>query len=106
MTTGPAWDVSDPTRPVADFDPDAKRDIPFDWREWLADAGTTYASHVFIAEPPLQVAAHSEAAGVITARVQIVEPYKLHARLPLTCRITGADGQIEDQTVWLRVANK
>lgn len=110
MSTGPAWDLTDPDHPVADFDPNAKRDIPFDWSAWLTDIGSTYAEHEILTDAPLEVLASSAnvSTGVVTVRIRVQdgEPYVLNKKYGVTCRLTAADGQSDDRTVWLRLVQK
>ncbi|KQV85436.1 hypothetical protein [Rhizobacter sp. Root1221] len=107
-TTGSAWDLSNKFKPVARFDLDAVRDIPFDWTSWLADIESAYASHAVIAADGLEVVQTSVAAGVVIARVRVAPDatIKLNSQLRVTCRITAADGQVEDQSVFLKMVEK
>jgi len=110
MTIGAAWDVSDPKKPWALWDPDANIKIPIGVDAWLADLGTTYGSHQVIANAPLQcVAAGSYAAGTIEVRMALVASptYTAGTKYPFTLRITGADGITkDDRTLWLKVAQR
>lgn len=108
MTTGPAWNLSNPLKPVADFDRHATRDIPFEWTLWLADQGTAYASHVIVADLPLACVDSEEAGGVITARVRVVDQAAAVTgrSYPVRCHIVAADGQEDDTTLWLRIVDR
>lgn len=109
-TTGAAWHVSDPDAPApwAWWDPNSIRTIPFDWTEFLADIESEYEAHEVIADPALNVVGSTENDGVINVTVEAVEPSALvlKAYYPVTVRITCADGQVEDQTLRLRVREK
>jgi folate-dependent tRNA-U54 methylase TrmFO/GidA len=104
--TGLAWDLSNPQKPVALFDMDAIRDIPMDWNDWLDDIESTYATHEIICAEGLQCTASSEALGVITATIQ-ADPaiaIKVGAKLGVTWRVTAANGERDDRTVYLKMA--
>jgi len=108
MTTGAYWNVSNPLKPWGYFDPNAVLDIPFDWATWLADIGGTHASHTITADTPLRSTASSEAAGVITVRIEaaVAGVFVIGQKYPVTCHIVTADGQEEDQTVFLKIMEK
>lgn len=105
MTTGAAWNVDDPLKPWALFDPNAIREIPFDWSEWLTDIGSTYLSHTIIVDTGLECTASVHASGVITATIKkatggtLVEGTKYR----VTCRIVAANGEQDDQTLRLKI---
>lgn len=108
MTTGAAWNVSNPLKPWALFDPDATRDIPFEWDLWLADIGSTYGSHTIIVDPNLQCVTSTQAAGIIKVRIKKAVAGTLAAgtKYSVTCRITAANGEVDDQTLWLKIVDK
>lgn len=112
MATGDAWTIDqeapDVLKPWAQFDSDAILDIPFDWSEWLADKGTTYSSHSVITHASLECTQSSQASGVIKVRIKKATAATLVAgtKYEVTCRIVAADGQQEDQTVYLRATSK
>ena len=108
MTTGAAWNLDDPLKPWALFDPDSTRDIPFDWASWLADIGSTYFAHVILPDSNLEHVASAQFAGVIEARIRKASAGTLvvGTKYPVTCRITSTSGEIEDQTLWLKVIEK
>lgn len=118
MTTGAAWNIDqeapDVLKPWANFDADAIRDIPFDWTEWLADIESTYASHTITTHADLECTnpTTGESGGIIKARIQ-----KNPAGDPLLttagkytywvkCHIVAADGQEDEQTLYLRIVAK
>jgi hypothetical protein len=107
-TTGTAWDLSNPDKPVAKFDPDAIRDIPMDWSEWLTDIGSTYSSHLVTAPAPLEMVSSSESSGVITARIKVATAatYTLGTKCPVTYTVTAANGEKDERTVWLKLVQR
>lgn len=108
MTTGNFWNVTNPAKPFGLFDPDGVYDIPFDWSDWLAGLSDTYGSHMIICETGVECTSSAQAAGVITARIDKdpAETLVASAKYGITCRITTTNGQVEDQTVYLKVVEK
>lgn len=104
--TGSYWNVDDPLKPWGLFDPNSVIDVPFDWNDWLAAEGTSYASHTFSSMAGLEVASSTEDGGIITARVQAdgETALKVGKKYSVTCRLTDSGGQVMDQTVWFKVA--
>ena len=106
MTTGAAWNLDNPRKPWAYFDPDATREIPFDWIDWLADIGSTYASHsIIVVAGGLQCSSSSQSGGIITAVIKkaVAGTLTVGQKYAVTCRITAANGEIDDQTVYLKI---
>ncbi len=104
--TGLAWDLANERKPVALFDMNAIRDIPVDWNDWLDDIESTYATHEIICPDGLICSASSEALGVITATIQ-ADPTKtltVGTKLGVTWRVTAANGERDDRTVYLKMA--
>lgn len=108
MATGSAWNVDNPLKPWALFDPDAVRDIPFEWDLWLADIGSTYSNHSATAQAGLEVVSSLEANGIISVRVRKDPAVELIAgqKYSLTCHIEASDGQEDEQTVYLKITEK
>jgi len=108
MATGNFWDVTKPKAPVGEFDPNGIYDIPFDWAAWLTELADTYASHVIIVDAGIEDVSSAQAAGVITVRVQAsgTPALEVGTKYGLTCRITTTSGQVEDQTLFLKVLDK
>lgn len=106
--TGEAWNLDNPKKPWALFDPDAKRNIPMDWNDWLDDIGSTYASHEIICATGLQCSASGEALGVITATIEAdpAETLQVGSKLGVTFRITAANGEFDDRTVYLKITDR
>ena len=108
MATGEAWNLDDPKKPVALFDPNAIRDIPFEWDVWLSDIQSSYASHSFTAAPGLTVVSSVQSGGIIKVRIKKdpVLPLVVGQTYSLTCHIIAADGQEEDQTLYFKISEK
>lgn len=108
MTTGSAWNIDTPEKPVALFDPDAIRDIPVEIGDWLDSMGTTYASHEVLTAAPLQCLSSAHDAGVVLVRMSLVASpaYSPGTKYPFTLRIVGADGQQDDRTLWLKIKDR
>lgn len=108
MTTGAAWNLDNPLKPWARFDKDAIREIPFDWTAWLADIGSSYASHSIICATGLECSASAQASGVITATIKKATAGTLTVgtKYGVTCRIVAANGEQDDQTLYLKIVEK
>jgi hypothetical protein len=108
MPTGAAWDLTDPYKPVARFDKDAIREIPFDWSEWLADIGSAHLSHTIICEAGLECTTSVHATGFVTATIQKAPAatLEINKKYAITCRITAINGERDDQTVYLKIVEK
>jgi len=108
MTTGAAWNVDDPLKPWAYFDPNAIRELPFDWTDWLTDIGSTYSSHTIIVDTGLECTTSTQASGVITATIKKAAAETLTAgtKYGVTCRIVAANGEQDDQTLRLKIFEK
>lgn len=108
MTTGAAWNVDNPYKPWARFDPDAIREIPFDWAAWLTDIGSTYATHTIIPNANLECTTSVQASGVITATIKKAAAGTLTVgtKYGVTCRIVAANGEQDDQTLYLKIVEK
>jgi hypothetical protein len=108
MATGSFWNVTDPLKPWGYHDKDSIILYPFDWNDWLADSITTYASHTATVEAPLEVKSSTHAAGVITVKVGTVlagVPV-VGQKYALKVHIVCANGEEEDQTVYLKIREK
>lgn len=108
MTTGLAWNLSNPLKPVALFDTDSVRDIPINWAAWLTDIESTYASDTYSCSPELEIVSSTQLAGVIKLRVQAKagETLETGKKYWVTSHIIAADGQEDDQTLYLKAAVK
>lgn len=110
MTIGAAWNVDDPAKPWALWDPNANIRIPIGVDDWIAELSTTYGSHQVIAAAPLECAeAGTYSAGTIVVRMKLVASpvYTAGVKYPFTIRITGVDGvTVDDRTLWLKVKER
>ena len=107
---GDAWNIDDPTKPWALWDPDANVPIPIGLDDWLAEIGATYGSHSIITADPLECAsAGTYAAGTILVRMklQAAPTYTAGVKYPFTVRVVGADGITQDdRTLWLKIKQR
>jgi len=111
MTTGAAWNLDDPKKPWADWDPDANIVIPIFVDDWLAELGVTYGSHSIITASPLQCVNQGlYSAGIIGVRMSLVglpPAFTPGKKYPFTLRIIGNDTLTrDDRTLWLRVKDR
>lgn len=108
MTTGAAWNLDNPLKPWAYFDPDATRDIPFEWDLWLADIESTYASHTITVATGLQVVTSTQSAGVVKVRIKkaVAGTLVVGQKYAVTCHIVASNGEEEDQTLYLKIIEK
>lgn len=105
FVTGGEWRYDDGKRIwVADFDPDAIRDIPVSWVDFFADLGSPYLSHTVIYDAPLVLLGSTATTdGLIKLRMATDGTGTLKSIYPFTVRGVAADGQRDDQTLWLRL---
>jgi hypothetical protein len=108
MATGAAWNVDNPLKPWAYFDPHAVRDIPIEWAAWLTDIGSTVSTVTATAQEGLEVVSVTLVSDVAVVRVRKDPDAALIAggKYWVTCHIVAADGQEDDQTVYLKIAEK
>lgn len=109
MTTGQAWNLDNPLKPWAYFDADAIRDIPFEWDLWLADIGSTHASHtITVAAGGLECVSSSQSGGVIKARIKKATGgiLTLGQKYAVTCHIVAANGEEEDMTLYFKIITR
>lgn len=107
---GAEWDVSDPTKPWALWDPNANIVIPIGVDDWLSQLGVTYGSHSVIAVDPLECAAQGlYSAGTIGVRMKLAAAaeYTSGVKYPFTLRLVGNDTITrDDRTLWLKVKDR
>lgn len=107
-TTGAAWHISNPDapKPWAWFDPQSRRAIPVDFTDYLADIESAYASHVTFSEAGITVVESVEEDGVIVCTVEATggsPALVMGQKYSFTVRLTSTDGQVQDQTLYLRM---
>lgn len=104
------WNVDNPDKPWGKFDINAELDIPFNWADWLADLGLSYASHTIVAESPLEVVGSAHSNGIITAfiKVQAGQTPSINRKYAVTCKIVtdGSPPRKDDRTVYLKMMER
>lgn len=105
MATGSFWNLDDPLKPWGLMDPDDVLTVPYDFSEWLADQGTTYASHNLDPADGLQAATVSPGAGVVQVQVQraVGATLVVGEKYGVTCQIVAADGQKRSKTLYYKI---
>ncbi|MBY0238133.1 MAG: hypothetical protein K2X55_02355 [Burkholderiaceae bacterium] len=105
MATGSFWNVDDPLKPWGLMDPDDVLNIPFDFSEWLADQGSTYASHVVTPAVGIDAVDVSATGGVVLIQVQRSVGVTLAEgqKYGVTCQVVAADGQKRSKTLYLKI---
>ena len=108
MPTGSFWNVDNPLKPWGYHDDESIIIYPFDWATWLSDSGTTYSSHTATVDDPFEVASSTQSGGVINVKVKTKagQTATVGSKYALTCHIVCANGEEEDQTVYLKVREK
>lgn len=111
MTIGAAWNLDDPAKPWALWDPHADVKIPLGLDDWLTvELGTTYGSHQIIAPAPLECAdPGTYASGTVLVRMRLATgaTFVPGQKYPFTVRVTGADTTTkDDRTLWLKVKDR
>lgn len=106
MTTGSFWNTTKEFAPWGYHDKDSVIIYPIDWNTWLADSGTTYASHTVTAELPFEVSASTQAAGIIYATIRKKageDDPTIGQKYYVRCHIVCANGEEQDRTLYLKV---
>lgn len=111
MATGPAWNLDDPAKPWALWDPDADIKIPIGLDDWLATLGVGYADHEVIIAAPLECPAKgtytSGAPVLVRIRRATGAAYTAGTKYPFTIRVKGDDGTTQDdRTFWLQIKDR
>lgn len=93
---------------VISKDPNANLDYAFNWAAYLADITDTIVDAEFVVDPSLTITA--QAFDSTTATVWLsggVAPDAPAANeLRVTCRITTAEGRIDDRSVFLKIVER
>lgn len=113
MTTGSFWDITtNSKKPTGEIDKNDILDIPWDWAEWLADAGTAITIATFTATPtsPMRVVTSSiinSGTGVLVRVAVDLGVYdaslNLNQKYPVLLHIVASDGQEKDQSLWFKI---
>lgn len=92
-------------RQVIPKDPNAILDYSTDWRQWLALAGDTIATHSVFAATGASVIVGTviENAGIIIAFVSGGTPGNLD---PVTYRVVTTNGRTDDRTIYLKILQR
>lgn len=107
---GDAWNVDDPAKPWALWDPEADVKIPVGLDDWLTELGVGYDSHDVLTSAPLECASEGVySAGTVLIRMKLVTAavYEAGLKYPFTIRVFGDDGTTrDDRTLWLKVKDR
>jgi hypothetical protein len=94
-----------PAKPTIEKDPDATLDYPFDWTAYLLPITDHITDAEFILETPLvlerqELDPDGKIAVVWISGGTIKETHRV------TCRITTAEGRIDDRSIFLKMVAK
>lgn len=105
MTTGAFWNVDNPDKPWGPMDPDDVLNIPFDFSDWLAGQGTTYASHDVDLAAGLAATTVSAMGGIVLLQVKRADGADLVEgdKYGVTCQVVATDGQKRTKTLYLKI---
>lgn len=108
MTTGDFWNTFDPRKPWGVVDPQDVLDLPVEIEDWLTSLGSSYSDHEVIADAPLEVVSSVYSQDIIMIRVRVLsDPKPIPGkRYGLTIRLKLSNGQQNDRTLWLEVAQR
>lgn len=82
-------------------DPDAEVPFKWDWTSWL-ESGDSIASHSIIVDGVTLVSS-AEASGVVTATLS---GGTAGETATATCRVTSANGYVDDRTITLKIMER
>ena len=117
-TTGAAWDLENPKKPVVEHDPQDELDYPLDWTDFLSETSTTLVTVVasFPATTPTNpmklIAGNIFAAGLkFMARIGVDSGIYVSAthdnkKFPVTFTATDSSGQIKQRTLWFKLVQE
>ncbi len=94
-----------PAKPLIEKDPDATLDYPFDWTQYLAPLTDTITAAEFILELPLVLdrqILNSEG----TIAVAWISGGTVGETHRATCRITTAEGRVDDRSIFLKIKER
>jgi hypothetical protein len=109
LALGDAWDVSNPEKPRADFDPNAVRWVRLDISDFLDVAAVPYTDHTMRPEAPMVVEESNFSDGVISALISVdpVRPttFKVGKVYGVTFHFQAGQ-EIDEQTLYFRMKEK
>lgn len=97
------FDVTNPSKPTIDKDPDAILDYSWDWTAWLADVSDTIATKSFIVDVSLTVVSSTVVGGIITA---FISGGVAGTKVIATCRMVTVGGRSDDRTIYLKIKDR
>lgn len=97
--------INAPLKPTIVKDPNATLDYPFDWTLYLADITDTIVSAEFIVDSAL-VAERDELNTEGTIAVVWISGGTLGQTHRVVCRITTAEGRIDDRSIYLQIRDR
>lgn len=103
MATGSYWNVDDPLKPYGLLDPQEVKHIPFDFSEWLAGEGATYAAEAIASSAELTATKVGESAGVVMVSVSATGAASEGDKYSVTVLLTASDGQKKSQTLFFKI---
>lgn len=86
-------------------DPNAKLDYPFNWAAWLP-YGDAIASVSYVVEAGLALASSPAPSFSDTVATPFLEGGTVGMTYSVVCRITTAVGRIQDQTIYIYIADQ
>lgn len=95
-----------PAKPLIEKDPDATLDYPFDWTQYLAAITDTITDAEFILDTPLVLERQELNSPTSTIAVAWVSGGTVGETHRVTCRITTAEGRIDDRSIFLRIKER
>lgn len=109
MATGNAWNLADePPKvgyPWAWWDGNSTIDVPIYIADWMDMLGSAYASHEMVLDEGLECVSSSYSDDIIVARIKADAGATLEEdeKYGFTFRVTTANGQVDDRTLYFRV---
>ena len=85
-------------------DPDARLDYPFNWAQWLP-FGDVLASAEYVVDPGLTLSSFPPPSLSDTVATPFLEGGTVGQTYEVVCRITTAEGRIEDSTIAIYIAD-
>ncbi len=89
-----------------DKDPNAVLDYTFDWAAWLTPIEDTIASVAWVVPAAAGSIEVESSTSTSTTATAIVSGGVVGQKERLTCRITTADGRVDDRSVFLKIKER